>query len=414
MEETNVQEIETYPLVVFNYGGNEIKFAEATICNNSNELKYCVNEIELEEHESDIYYEILKRIKKIDKEKNLRKLSQQDAFRFIDYKIKETCHEMREDISTQEKTRIKYFLYKNYFGFGEIEPLFYDKDVKYIFCERPGLPIYIFHKNPRYGFMKTNIVLRSIREYKLISENLKLKSKKLRESPDFFGILEDKQVVEVSDSHREFSITRFSKMPTSPRDMVKLKLIRRDVLVYLYRIIKNRGSVLIIGGNSSQRIQLANSLALLTDKKLKAVIFEKTPSIILPHNDAYYKVLPLYEKKHKHVIKEYLRKNPELVISAEIETNKQTIKNIKHKCQTFITIEANDLDNAIKILNNEVPAPWISYIDVIVKIKESIGWPRVDEIYEITAYDAQSKMLMISPIFYNNVLRKSKLLSQQS
>ncbi|MCD6575607.1 MAG: type II/IV secretion system ATPase subunit, partial [Nanoarchaeota archaeon] len=377
-----------------------------------------VNEIELEKNEKEIYYKVLKRIKEIDKEKNLKKIKQQHAFEFIGKIIKEVTRKLGEKISINEEARIKYFVYKNYFGFGKIEPLLYDKDIKYIFCERPGLPIIVFHKNPSYGFMKTNIVLKNLYEYNKIVENLKLKSKVIRNPPDFFGILGDDRLVEISDVHNEFSITTFARMPLSPKDLIKLRLAHPDAIKYLSNAIKNMSSIIIIGGNASQRTTLANSLALLTNKNLKAVVFEQKPEIILPHKDAYYKVLPAYKKKHEHVIKDYLRKNPKLVISSEVGHHNMIIKNIRNICQTFITLEAEDLDNAMRILNEDTPTPFISYIDIIVKIKESIGWPRIEEIYEITAYDVQSKMLMISPIFFKDkttkkwVLRQSKLFSK--
>jgi len=418
MKEKSLRELESYPLVVFNSDREKYKFADAKILIGATEINYFVDEIKLDKNERDIYFKVLRKIKKDDKEKNILRYDKKTAFDFILKEVRGASKKLNHYLSAYEEKRIAYFVFRNYVGLGEMEPLIHDKNIKYILCERPCSLIYIFHKNPRYGFLKTNIKFKNLFEFNTAFNNLKLRSKVIRNSPDFLGVFDNDKLVELSDTHNEISISTVSRIPISPKDMLNLKIATKSMLSYLSKIIKNKGSILIIGGNEYQRTEIANSLAFFVKKGAKTVIFEKYPNTIVPQEDLYKKVLTPYKKKHAAIIEYYLRKNPSFVIADGINEIKLVVKNIKKMCQTFITLDAQSFDDAMNKLNKKLPAPTIANIDVVILIRNGInGWPRIEEIYEISEYDAKLKKIKVTPIFFWNkmynklIIGKSKLLS---
>ncbi len=414
----NFIELESYPLLLFKKEGKEYVLSKAQILQSSEEIIYSIKEIELEKDEKRFYYKVLKRIKDKDAEGNLKKEDMQTFFSFASKEIISLAKEVNQELSDYEKIKISYHLYKNYCGFGEIESIWHDKNINFIFCEKVGFPIYVYHKNPRYGFLKTNLKFRSMYEFKNALINLKLKSKMIRDSPEFLGILDNK-LIEISDIFNEMSIKTISRLPIAPKDLIKLGIAMPAMMNYLNKMIKDRASVLIIGGNDFQRTELLNSLALLVKKDSKTIVFENYPKIIVPQRNVFYKVLTPYKKKHKKIIDDYLRKNPDFVIADDIDELAPIVKNIKNECQTFVTLDAQTFDEAMNKLGRILPTPAIAFIDIIIIIRErGDGWPKIEEIYELYTYDFKSKKIKVSPVFFLDkrtkkiIFNGSRLLNQ--
>jgi flagellar protein FlaI len=417
MKNKNPIEIENHILVNLKWINEEYKIAEASIRITGDKLLYEVIESPLDKEEKDIYLKVLMDISKIDTERNLARYSKKAAFDFIARKIREIAKEKMKHITKHEEAKITYYVYKNYVGFGAIEPLLYDKNVKYIFCEKPGMPVYIFHKNPNYGFMKTNLRFKNNREYKNATNNIIIKSRAIREPPEYIGVFNNK-LVEISGIYGDIQINEIEKLPLSPNDIVKLGIASSSEVRYLYNAIQKKASILIIGSTNSKRTEVLNALALMTRKDEKTVIFERFPNTTVSKTDFYTKVLPLY-KNPQSIIKKFIKKKPQLIIANDIKEEylKPIINNIKNKCQTFISLDAVNLDSAMKKLSKYVPAPLISFIDIIIVVGEGKdGWPEISNIYEISEFDFNLGKLKITPIFYkiNGKLfgRKSKLFSE--
>ena len=418
MVKKNFRKLESYPLTVFKYGEEEYKLAEVNISADSNEINYILKEPKLDKEESKLFYKTLKKIKESDPEFNMKKTKMKNFLKFASKKLKSVAKETNQNLTRYEEIKIGYRLYKEYAGFGKIEQIIRDPNIKYLFCERLGLPLYVYHKNPKYGFLKTNIKFESLHEFNTVTENLKLKSKSIKSYPDFIGVFDNNKLVEISDINTEFSINFISRMPIRPIDIVKLGIATKRMVLYLKTMIKNKSSILIIGGTESGRTELLNSLGSMVKKGLRTVTFEKYPKLVLPQENWYQKVLTVYKKNHKDVIKYYFRSKPEFVVADGIKEITPIIKNIKSKCQTFVSIDVQTFDQAMNFLSKKLAAPAIAYLDIVLVIDEKKdGWPVIKEIYEIHQYDFKTKKIKVNPVFFWNkiinriMVGKSKLLS---
>lgn len=357
----------SYSLVTFN--GYELAKVEIN-------KKYNVKEVKLEKEEKDIYYKILNEINKIDFEKNLKKLNLKNSFSFIERKLKYF------KLSKFEKLKIKYFIYRDYFGFGKIEPILNDFNVNYLICKGIIFPVFVYHKN--YGFLETNVKFETFYEYNKVIENLKIKG----------GEINGK--IEITPN--QFSITKIERPPIPLNTLVKLKVLKKDMANYLNKVIKEGLSILVVGENDFHRSVIINSLALTVDKEVKTVTFEKVPRLAIKQKLWYQRILSVYKNK-ENVIETMLRLGPKLVIADGINELSQIVKNIKN-CQTFISIPGKSIDDAITKLNEILPVHSISLIDVILTICDGKdGWPKIEGVYEISKYDAEKEMLRIVKIF---------------
>ena len=408
MKEKNFREIESYPIISLKTENEELSFAKVQIMAAPNELYYKLDETEMDSGEREIYYRIISKLKETDSEKNMLKMTKVSVINFISQLLKRDG--IREGYPLK---KLFYFIYKNYAGFGKIDSLLQDSELKYIFCEGIGFPVYVYHTNPKYGFLKTNVVIKSISEFEIISENLKLKSRALRNDDDFLGVLYNTHLVEISGKNKEFSIKKTSRLPVVPKDLVQLNIAKPQMVAYLNNAINKKASVLIIGGNPVQRTELINSFAMMVKKNTKTVSFENRPRLIIPQERWYSKVLKPYKKNKNLVIEDYLRKKPEFVIADGIKELKQIIKNIRKGCQTFISFESQTFDEVMNHLNKTIPAPTIAFIDIIVVLSnEKEDWPEITEVYELHSFDLKTKKIQVRPVFYVDPVQNKRIIGK--
>ncbi len=119
----------------------------------------------------------------------------------------------------------------------------------------------------------------------------------------------------------------------------------------------------------------------------------------------------MYENQKK-VIKDIIRKNPELIISSEINQIDK-ILNFASENLCLISLNAPNLDKAMSLLDNIAAVPAIANIEAVVVLGDGTkGWPIIKEIYEIYTYDKKTDKLRINPVFFNGKqIKGSKLLN---
>ncbi|MDY6777391.1 MAG: hypothetical protein SVU32_01885, partial [Candidatus Nanohaloarchaea archaeon] len=77
----------------------------------------------------------------------------------IDYlgeKLDEVAKELGIRMSDQERAKLMYFVYRNFAGLNEIEPLMHDPYIEDIGCSGLSIPTYIVHT--KFGSIKTNLI----------------------------------------------------------------------------------------------------------------------------------------------------------------------------------------------------------------------------------------------------------------
>ena len=402
MTAKNFQELESYPVVLINHKGKQYKLAEAKILANSTEMIYRLVEPKLENDTKKIYYAVLESIKKINIKNRLKNKTTNESIEIISKIVESISKRMNLNVSEFERFEISYFVYKDFFRFGSLTPLFNDKNIDYIFCKKLGEPILVHHKNPNYGFLTTNIRFDSLFKFKNALENLKFVSKTIKPSPEFLGFFEDK-TIEISDITGEFSIANIPKNYLDFKNIVNLGIISNSLATHLKNAVKHKNSVLIVGGNENFRAMILDVFVQMIEKNSKGVVFENSPKIVVPHAEFSRKVLPLYGADRNNIVRTHLMKNPEFVIAREIDELLDIVKNIRNNSQTFISMESSGLDDALERMNNIVHTPSLAYLDLILVLgDQGNGWPFVKEIYKVIEYNPSQRKIKLHPLFLSH------------
>ncbi len=265
------------------------------------------------------------------------------AFDYMEKKVREILQETEITMSNVSYNKIMYYIYRDFVGLNEIEPLMHDPYIEDISCDGLGVPIYVVHK--KLGSIETNIVF---------TDNEKLRNfvVKLAErcgryisyaEPLLDGSLPDGSRVQSSLSEDvttrgpTFSIRKFTAEPLSPVDLINLGTVSSEVMAYIWFCIESGVSMLICGGTATGKTTLLNAISLFIPPEFKIVSIEDTRELQLPHENWIPSVTRMGfgaidatgerygEVTMFDLLKESFRQNPDYVIVGEIRGKEASV-----------------------------------------------------------------------------------------
>ncbi len=324
----------TYPLIPEAPARSERVYAYARIKwdGRRNELTYSVVEPAITDRERGIV-EAVKR--------ELEERLDIDFMRLGEIRAKELLvEEIRNIISRMKYVDrgkidvINYYVQRNIIGLGKIEPLMRDRNIEDISCDGEKIPIYVYHRNPLFGSVRTNIAFEDLDELDTFVMKLSQKCGKSISvaEPLVEGSLPDGSRVhatlgtDIARRGSNFTIRKFTKSPLTPVHMLEYGTLDSTQLAYLWMAIENRKSILISGGTASGKTSLLNALSLFIRPSMKIVSIEDTPELSLPHPHWVPEVArtPISEGKKAgevslfDLLKSSLRQRPDYIIVGEV------------------------------------------------------------------------------------------------
>lgn len=414
-----------YPIHSIRTSGTPIHLSFATIQYNPkiNQLTYFVTEPQLN-----------KRLDKVAKktitelhdrlEIDFHELSEKNqVYKHIDDKINEIWNILGIKLSPTDALKVKYYVMRDAIGLNIIEPLMRDLNIEDISCDGVGLPLYIFHRNPLYNEMATNITFGNKDD--LDSFAMKLAQKCGRTisvaAPLMDGSLPDGSRVQITygtDIARRgsnFTIRKFFRVPLTPADLINTKTLDPLILAYLWLAIEKEKSILIAGTTATGKTTMLNALSLFIEPNLKIVSIEDTAELQLPHinwmpqvtrsgfGSTGYGEVSMYD-----LLKSSLRQRPDYLIVGEVRGKEANV--LFHAMSTghagLSTIHADNVGAVIDRLTTRpinLPESLLENLDIIIflnKLKRGERFVRrVNEIIEIEGYNADTKSLKTNKVF---------------
>ena len=388
-------------------------------------LVYYVVEPKLDEREK----KILNKIKDSLVEKldiDFTTLKKGEAKEYLIGKFREMVALLAKPLSAQKQEQILYFIERDFIGMDKIEPIMQDPDIEDISCDGVGIPIYIYHRNPTIGSIRTNVKFDSGEELDIFVNKLAQRCGKSISiaSPLLGGALPDGSRVQstlgtdISRRGSNFTIRKFTKDPLTPVHMIKFKTMDEKILAYFWLLIEYGRSILVSGSTATGKTSLLNALSLFINPNLKVVSIEDTPELQLPlpHWLPQVARTPIAEIEGRKVgevdlfdlLRESLRQRPDYLIVGEVRGKEAYVlfQQMATGHPALATIHANSIERLVNRLTTapiSLPANLLESLDIIiflVRIKYKNTYVRkISNIYEIIGHDEKTNKPITNKVF---------------
>jgi flagellar protein FlaI len=416
---------ETYPLTTIKVKDKLVPLAYARVKfdKERNQLNYNVIEPQIDNKLKNLIERTLEELHE-SLEVNFNQLkSESTVFSYINQKIEDIWKELGTKLNDQEITNAKYYIFREVIGLSKIDAIFHDPNIEDIACDGTGLPIFVFHRNPVYGEIPTNISFDTKEE--LDSFVIKLAQKCGRTvsvaEPLMDGSLQDGSRVQVTygtDIARKgsnFTIRKFFRIPLTPIDLINFGTVDSLTLAYLWLAIEKEKSILISGTTATGTTTFLNVLAMFIDPNLKIVSIEDTAELQLLHTNWMPQVTRAGvgpggygEVDMDTLLKSAMRQRPDYLIVGEVRGKEANV--LFHSMSTghpgLSTLHADTVNAIVDRLTTrpiDLPMSLLQNLDIIVFLekvkKEGKFVRRLGEVIEIEGYDHENKKLNTNVIF---------------
>ncbi len=406
-----------YPLVPQDPDKGDIVYAWAHIVwsEDKGELIYRVIEPELDRGTE----RVLNKIKEILERSfdiNFTDLETEEAEEYLEEKIDDIVDKYDIRLSSDQREVIRYYSKRDFAGLGRLQPLMNDTEVEDISCDGTDIPVYAYHRNPRFGSVKTSIMWEDPEE--LDSFVMKIAQRCGRSisvsQPLLDGSLPDGSRVQatlatdIARKGSNFTIRRFTEDPLTPIHMMDFETENAQMLSYLWTIIEHEKSVLVCGTTGAGKTSQLNSLSLFIRPDKKIVSIEDTPELRLPHSHWVPEVARSGfgssvedggEVSMDDLLKESLRQRPEYIIVGEVRGEEAYIlfQQMATGHTGLSTIHADSLNMLMDRLTTNpinLSPSLIETLDAVMLIKRirrgNKYVRRITGLYEIEDYDKRT------------------------
>ncbi|MEM3781446.1 MAG: ATPase, T2SS/T4P/T4SS family [Candidatus Micrarchaeaceae archaeon] len=274
----------------------------------------------------------------------------------------------------QKKILISYVL-NMMLGLGDLELPLADDNLEEVVVNNSKEPIWVFHK--KYGWCKTNVVIRSEEEIYNLSEQIgrrvgrqitSLSPLMDAELPD--GSRVNATLYPVSNFGNTITIRKFAKNPWTMPALVANGTLSPEIAAYVWLNIQNEVSMLISGGTASGKTSFLNAMSIFIPMSRRVISVEETRELSLPSFLQWVPMLtrqPNPEGKGEITLYDLminaLRQRPDFLLVGEVRTEKdaETLFEAIHTGHAvYGTIHAdNAQDTVVRMSNPPINLPKI-------------------------------------------------------
>ncbi|QSG13752.1 type II/IV secretion system ATPase subunit [Halapricum desulfuricans] len=275
--------------------------------------------------------------------------------------------------------RLFYYLYRQFQGYGKIDPLMHDPDIEDISCDGVGLPIFAYHE--AYTDIETNV---TFGEQELRNFVIQLAQRSGRHisvsDPVVSTTLPDGSRIElalgeeVTPRGSAFTIRKYAEEPFTPVDLLEFGTVDLDMLAFLWLAIESNKSLIFAGGTAAGKTTSMNAVSMFVPPRSKVLTIEDTRELSLYHDNWLSSVtrerfdeddITMYD-----LLRSALRHRPEYIVVGEVRGQEAVTlfqaMNTGHT--TYSTMHADSVQTVINRLENEpinVPRPMVASLDLL-------------------------------------------------
>jgi len=390
----------------------------------SYELKYEVEEPILDEHEKENLESIEESMKEVLNVNVVIEKTQEAILEYLDKTAKLVINELGIKISQTSYEKLFYYLYRDFVGFNEIDPLLKDYFIEDIECNGIESPVYIVHRV--YRNIRTNIKFSDIEELASFVEKLAQRSGRYVSyaNPILDGTLPDGSRVnatytkDITSNGPTFTIRKFTKEPWTPTQLISFNTLSPEMLAYFWMLVQYKSNILIAGGTSSGKTTLLNAISFFIPPEARVVSIEDTRELNLPRENWIPSVSRSAIGTGKEgevdlfqLLKNSFRQNPDYVIVGEVRGKEAFVlfQGMASGHSSISTIHADSVDTVIKRLETppiELSPTLINTLDAVAIMNHAIvkkeHTRRLSSIVEVINVTPDGIAMTNTPFMWNS------------
>jgi len=403
-------------------GENIYAYAHIYWSDEKDSLLYKVIEPDLSEKDE----EILRNVKDIIQDRldiDFDDLGRIKAKGYISERLEEALEIMGEDLTGVRKETVRYYLERDLIGMGKIEPIMRDPNIEEVSCDGYKIPIYVYHRNAKYGSMETNIVFEDeerldnyVRRLgQMVGKTISTSDPLVDASLPDGSRLQATLATDIARKGSNFTIRKFTENPLTPVDLIEFGTVDPRVLAYMWLAIENQNSVLISGGTATGKTTMLNVISLFIKPEMKIVTIEDTAELRLPHNHWVPEVAREAMAREDSdtvdmftLLKESLRQRPDYIVVGEVRGAEAFVlfQQISTGHPGLATIHAENPERLVSRLTTkpiDLPPSLIGSLDIVIflrKVRKGDSLLRkIDQVVEVKRFSREENVPKMNQVF---------------
>ncbi len=259
--------------------------------NAASELVYTIEEPQLSDEEKKLLAQLEEGIKELINLSFINVKDQKTVIIYLEKNIRVLLTELAIPVSKESFLRIMYYIYRDFVGLNELEPLMNDPNIEDIECNGVKTPVYVVHR--KFRNIRTSLVYPDIPHMAAFVEKLAQKCGKYISyaDPILDGSLPGGSRVnatystDISTRGPTFTVRKFTSEPWSGIQLMMKGTASAEMLAYLWMLLEYENSMMVIGGTGSGKTSLINAIAFFIPPQARVVTIEDTPELKLEHEN---------------------------------------------------------------------------------------------------------------------------------
>ena len=303
---------------------------------------------------------------------------------YLDTMIRKVLKKFKKRVPKESEDKLRYYLIRDFLGYGKIELLFHDPNIEDISCNGVNTPLYIWHRV--YESLPTNIIFPTDDELNFVVTRLVYKTGNQISiaNPILEGTLPEGFRVhvtlnEVSKRGDTFTIRKFRTTPFTVVDLIQLGTISPRIAAYSWILVEYLRSMMVCGAVASGKTALLNGISMFIKPEMKVVTIEEVRELRLHENWIPLTTRPSYQPGIQEVdlfalLKSALRQRPDYIIVGEVrgEEAYTLFQSIAVGHGGLCSIHADSEDSVIKRLLTkpmDIPPMMLPLMNCLIQIR---------------------------------------------
>ncbi len=413
-DDYSLEEIELYPV------NEPYSYVRISYNPDAHTYLYEVLEPEMSPGEKELFAEIKLRLTET-LDVSLNELEENGAKKYLKDKVYDILWDYQIKIDTVSFTKILYHIYREFMGYGNIDPMMHDPYLEDISCDGPNTPLYVYHR--KYESIETNTSFDDenkldafvVRIAQICGRHISIADPLLDATMPDGSRIQLTLGREVTTRGSSFTIRKFKESPLTPPDLIDYHTYSTSTIAYLWLAAENNKNIIFAGGTASGKTSSMNAISLFIPPETKIVSIEDTRELNLPHPNWIAGVtrqtftggetgsIDMYD-----LLRAALRQRPEYMLVGEVRGAEAYVlfQAMSTGHTTFSTLHADSVQSVVHRLENppiNVPRIMLQALDlIIIQVQVRIGEQRVrraKSITEIVGVDPRTGELLTNEVF---------------